>query len=782
MLRTLEQVLVLSTNYTSSGPLRDVFTQTYEYDALARNTKIIGQQGASAAFNTLTYAFDALNRITTLASVDGTTQHNYDGAGQLVFADHTAAGGKVLPTDEGYTLDLNGNRTQTNRGGLKTVENHLQNRVYRDGDFEYQHNAEGQLVTRWRMVGATRTSERVENVYDPRGRQTLATQFNSSNQKTYEVAYEYDAFNRRTARIERTFNPGTGALTGVIVERFVYDGTDVVLDLRGSGATESAAEAALVVKTRYLWADHARSGETSLLLAQEDVTGTTPVVANVLWAFVDHQSTLRDLVRLNAGTFTLYSSAHYVFDSFGRFITGKENGATVTTPTLTRYLFTSQEYDTRLRTIHYGGREYNPDSGRFTTVDPLGFAAGDTNLQRYTGNDPVNHTDPTGMQVPYGPQRPPNQVPFGSQQPQEPTDEQPPPGADGYHGYVPSPDGGYNLELTPDVDPSVLRNLERNKNYKHHRGPVLPIGPDPECQPGRPATKEEKALARFILGFIPYLGEGLDWMEVITGEDAATGEPLTPLERIITGGAGVLPFVGGSAGRWLLKKFVGKADEAIEGAKDLAKAIPDNTPSPATLPPTPSPKNSVTPSPKGSGTGSIQNNATPSGSNVPGAPNPATPGTPGQPKAGSGAKPTSPELEPSGTSTADKAREAKTGAEAKNSGGGGPQNPSGSSNPPNNSGGGSPDPEPRSADAKPKKPKNTHITKTESEAAAMAEAWKQGQTTRPLIDRATGKVIGEITEDGKRVIRYPHSDKGTPQLHWNLEDKTTGENIHVVIQ
>ena len=32
------------------------------------------------------------------------------------------------------------------------------------------------------------------------------------------------------------------------------------------------------------------------------------------------------------------------------------------------------------------------------------------------------------------------------------------------------------------------------------------------------------------------------------------------------------------------------------------------------------------------------------------------------------------------------------------------------------------------------------------------------------------------------VIRYPHTDRGTPQLHWNLEDKTTGENIHLVIQ
>jgi hypothetical protein len=29
---------------------------------------------------------------------------------------------------------------------------------------------------------------------------------------------------------------------------------------------------------------------------------------------------------------------------------------------------------------------------------PMGFAAGDTNLYRYVGNDPVNDRDPTGLQ------------------------------------------------------------------------------------------------------------------------------------------------------------------------------------------------------------------------------------------------------------------------------------------------------------------------------------------------------------------------------------------------
>ena len=45
----------------------------------------------------------------------------------------------------------------------------------------------------------------------------------------------------------------------------------------------------------------------------------------------------------------------------------------------------------------YRARWYDPGQGRFVGQDPLGFAAGDTNLYRFVGNSPANYTDPTGM-------------------------------------------------------------------------------------------------------------------------------------------------------------------------------------------------------------------------------------------------------------------------------------------------------------------------------------------------------------------------------------------------
>jgi hypothetical protein len=61
--------------------------------------------------------------------------------------------------------------------------------------------------------------------------------------------------------------------------------------------------------------------------------------------------------------------------------------------------------------------------------------------------------------------------------------------------------------------------------------------------------------------------------------------------------------------------------------------------------------------------------------------------------------------------------------------------------------------------------------------------WKRLKPSLGYLEESgSGKVIGEITADGNRVIGYHHTDKGTPQVHWNWEDKTTGENIHLVIE
>ena len=48
--------------------------------------------------------------------------------------------------------------------------------------------------------------------------------------------------------------------------------------------------------------------------------------------------------------------------------------------------------------MRFGYRDYDPDVGRWTAKDPIGFAGGDTDLYGYCLNDPVNWIDPIGLE------------------------------------------------------------------------------------------------------------------------------------------------------------------------------------------------------------------------------------------------------------------------------------------------------------------------------------------------------------------------------------------------
>ena len=72
-----------------------------------------------------------------------------------------------------------------------------------------------------------------------------------------------------------------------------------------------------------------------------------------------------------------------------------------------RFLFTGREYAATYRGNYvqaftfyeYRARAYNPILGRFMSEDPKLFDAGDYNLFRYCHNDPIDFTDPMGLEV-----------------------------------------------------------------------------------------------------------------------------------------------------------------------------------------------------------------------------------------------------------------------------------------------------------------------------------------------------------------------------------------------
>jgi RHS repeat-associated protein len=105
--------------------------------------------------------------------------------------------------------------------------------------------------------------------------------------------------------------------------------------------------------------------------------------------FGDHLGSVRQAVDTTNGV-TLFKTD---YDAYGglRGTSGTSQGP---------FGFVGRERDSESGLYYYRLRYYDPETGRFLTPDPMGFAAGDTNLYRYVFNNPTNLTDPYGLVSP----------------------------------------------------------------------------------------------------------------------------------------------------------------------------------------------------------------------------------------------------------------------------------------------------------------------------------------------------------------------------------------------
>jgi len=54
-------------------------------------------------------------------------------------------------------------------------------------------------------------------------------------------------------------------------------------------------------------------------------------------------------------------------------------------------------YDQDTGLVRFGARDYDPEIGRWTSKDPIGFGGGSTNFYSYILNEPINFIDPLGL-------------------------------------------------------------------------------------------------------------------------------------------------------------------------------------------------------------------------------------------------------------------------------------------------------------------------------------------------------------------------------------------------
>jgi RHS repeat-associated protein len=306
------------------------------------------------------YSMDALSRITEMSftsligssGTSGSSAFAHDAASQLTSADHDYL------TDEDYSFDASGNRTMTD---YVTGSN---NQLTGDGTFTYEYDDEGNRTKKTN----TSTSDTIEYTWDQRNRLTKIVEKDSLGSVTTQVDYTYDLFDRR---IEKSVDADGAGLGTAVAEHFTYDGADIVLTLDANGD----------ITSRLL-----HGPAIDQVLVSEDALG------DILWPLADHLGSVRDIIDSEGNV-----ENHILYNSFGEVVSETDSAL--------GYLFgfTGRERDVESDLQFNRARYYDAAVGRWISEDPIGFAAGDTNLNRYVGNAPVDKVDPWGLEPPNTP-------------------------------------------------------------------------------------------------------------------------------------------------------------------------------------------------------------------------------------------------------------------------------------------------------------------------------------------------------------------------------------------
>jgi len=81
------------------------------------------------------------------------------------------------------------------------------------------------------------------------------------------------------------------------------------------------------------------------------------------------------------------------YDSFGNILADTNPSFTIP------FGFAGGLHDWDTGLVRFGYRDYDPEVGRWTAKDPIGFDGGDTDLYGYVLDDPVNLVDPQGLWI-----------------------------------------------------------------------------------------------------------------------------------------------------------------------------------------------------------------------------------------------------------------------------------------------------------------------------------------------------------------------------------------------
>jgi RHS repeat-associated protein len=314
----------------------------------------------------------------------------FNGYGEVESQDFTIGSQNVLSWS--LTRDNNGRITRKTETANGVISNYL-----------YTYDSMGRLLT------VTKDGNLVEEYgYDLSG--TRISETNTSRAITGRnfsysdedhlltaglVTYDYDLDGFLTAKTDGSdVTDFTYSSRGELLNVSLPDGRTIeyVHDPQGRRIAKKFDGATV---EKYLWQGLTRllavyDGADNLLMRFEYADGRLPVAVNIAgntyYLTYDQVGSLR-LVADFAGN--VVKSVEY--DSFGNIL--NDSNPSFAIP----FGFAGGLHDRDTGLVRFGYRDYDPNIGRWTAKDPIGFAGGDTDLYGYVINDPVNLVDPLGL-------------------------------------------------------------------------------------------------------------------------------------------------------------------------------------------------------------------------------------------------------------------------------------------------------------------------------------------------------------------------------------------------